>query len=116
MKKIRIALVFALCAVMLAFVACTPKIDSIKEKYQDEGYAVIDVKAGDLSRYGIESEKIESGLVATKITQTVVIVWFKDSADAKQTYNDVKSDDSKGNVIRKGNMVAIGSKEAIDIL
>ena len=115
MKKYGTLLVFVLCAVMLAFVACAPKEKTIKEKFENEKYSVVEVSTEVLNPYGINTEDIQSGLFANKGFNNIIVVWFKDSAKAKDVYNKLKENKSI-NVLRKGVLVAIGTKEAIDII
>ena len=121
MKKLKIVLLLALCSVMLACTACAPSMDSLKKKFEDEGYTVITVTADTLKSLGLESEDIESGMNATKISltdpNTVTIIWFKDSGKAKDFAEKRKEEDKDSkNIIRKGKMVAFGTTDALDII
>ena len=113
MKKLKIVLLLALCSVMLACTACAPSMDSLKKKFEDEGYSVLTVTADDLRSLGLESEDIESGMIANKmIINTVTIIWFKDSGKAKDLPNSVR----KRIKTRRILFVAFGTTDALDII
>ncbi len=105
-KKIILSVAIIVLAVMLVsvFVACTPDKDKVDEKFKEEGYIGTNVT---VSGY--------TGALYTKITETITIIWFENDDDAKEAYEELKSDDSKDNLCKRGKAIAFGSEGAIEI-
>lgn len=117
MKSVKIIVVSALCIMLLSLSACTPSSPAVEEKLKSEKYTVTEVTDDVLSLYGIEPTDIEKGIVADKgdeeFTNRVLVVWFTDSAKAREVYNKLKKND-KSRILRRGDMLALGNKEALD--
>ncbi len=105
-KKVFLSVAIVVLAVMLVsvFVACTPSQEKVDEKFKEEGYVGVATSLGDYK-----------GSIYTKITETITVFWFENSDDAKAAYEDLKSDDSKKNLCKKGNAIAFGTEGAIEI-
>lgn len=105
-KKVFLSVAIVVLAVMLVsvFAACTPSVDKVDEKFKEEGYI-----GGSASISGY------TGSTYTKITETITILWFEESDDAKEAYEKFKSDDKKDNLCRRGKAVAYGTDGAIEI-
>lgn len=112
-KRIATALAVVLC--LAALCACTPKVDDLKKKYQDKDYLVVSISSGDLTKYGIESEDMEYGFMATKLVENVFVVAFKKSDKAKDFYDSVKEKFASLTVKKKGNAVFFGSEGAVNV-
>lgn len=104
-KKIILSVAIVVLAVMLVsvFVACTPDKDKVDEKFKEEGYIGTNVT---VSGY--------TGALYTKITETITIVWFEESEDAKKVYEELESE-NKENLCKRGNAIAFGTEGAIEI-
>lgn len=123
MKKFRVALILALCSLMIfALTACAPKVESLTSKYEKDGYTVT---AGKNTLTAVKSN--EDGI------SYVFVTWCDNKEDANKaeesaettaknlvnTYNSTlgllgnKLDDKDFSVKRKGNVIAIGTKEAL---
>lgn len=112
-KKIILSVAIVVLAVMLVsvFVACTPSVDKVDEKFKEEKYlgGAIEVEDGIAGMTGAAAyTKLLEG-------EAITIWWFENGDDAKAAYEDLKNDDSKDNVYKKGNAIAFGTEGAIDI-
>ena len=112
-KKVFLSVAIVVLAVMLVsvFVACTPSVDKVDEKFKEEKYL-----GG-----AVESEDAIAGMtgaaVYTKVLEgeMITIWWFESSDDAKAAYEDAKSDGSKKNLCKRGKPIAFGTEGAIDL-
>ena len=113
MKKFITVTSIVVLAIVLAtmLMACTPSEDSLKKKYEEEGYIVVSGAADDIPGYDAEDAEIKYVLVATKVVKNVVIVCFGNSDDAKACYDEIKGDGVK----KKGNAIAIGDEESLEL-
>ena len=107
-KKVVLSVAVVLLVVMVAVmcVACTPTQKSVMKKFEDKGYTVV----------GKEDSKV---INCTKISlsdpQSITITWFDNEDDAKEAYDLALEAGSKETVKRKGNAVAVGTKDAIKL-
>lgn len=112
-KKVFLSVAIVVLAVMLVsvFVACTPSVDKVDEKFKEEKYLGV----------AVETDESIAGMTGaagyTKILEgeMITIWWFESSDDAKAAYEDAKNDKTKENVCKKGNAVAFGTEGAIEI-
>lgn len=120
MKKIRIGVVLALCAVLLALAACSPSISSLRKKFEKEGYTVQVATREEAEASAFDGAK--KALLASKMTDngliTITCIWFKSEADAADAESKEKmfGESSGKKTVRKGKMVACGDEEAIELL
>ncbi|HIU97977.1 MAG TPA: hypothetical protein IAB15_05790, partial [Candidatus Ornithoclostridium faecigallinarum] len=89
MKK-QIAIVSTILVVALigvfAFAACTPSLDSLKEKYAEEGYlaaslpvqGIIDSMLEDAEDVEVDEATVEYAFMATKLVDTIIVVSITD--------------------------------------
>lgn len=114
MKKFVAVTSIVVLAVVLAtmLMACTPSEESLTKKYKEAEYLVVSGSADDIPGYDAKDADIKYVLVATKVVKNVVIVCFGNSEDAKACYDELK--DSK-NVKKKGNAIAIGDEESLEL-
>ena len=124
MKK-QIAIVSTILVVALigvfAFAACTPSVDSLKEKYSEEGYGVvslpvqgiIDALLEDAEDVEVDEATVEYAFMATKLVDTIIVVSITD----KDVRADITEALDKAEVAykTKGNAIAVGSKGALDL-
>ncbi|MDE5756510.1 MAG: hypothetical protein K2I23_05400 [Clostridia bacterium] len=107
-KKVVLSVAVVLLVVMVAVmcVACTPTQKSVMKKFEDKGYTVV----------GKEDSKVIS---CTKVSlsdpQSIIITWFDNEDDAKDAYEAALEAGSKETVKRKGNAVAVGTKDAVKL-
>ncbi len=117
MKKI--AIIMAVLAIgIVAMCACTPSSDDLKKKFEDNKYGVVLLEAKDLQKYGIsvaEDAEIDYAFMATKLTNTVFVIAFKEGNDASDYYNSIK-DSKYGKVAKKGNAVIFGDEESVNLI
>ena len=120
MKKFITVAAMVILAVVLAtmLMACTPSADSLKKKYEDKGYTVLDLSADDADT---EAE-VKYVFGANKGIETVTVVCFANGDDAKKYYEEAKEGIEKlgslgesMDVKKSGNAVAVGTKEAVAI-
>ncbi len=117
MKKFITITSIVVLAVVLAtmLMACTPSEESLKKKFDENGYAAVSVSASTL---GIDEEEtpIEyiflAGTVSLSGIDGVYVVCFTNSDDAKAFYDKIKESE---NAKKKGNAVAYGSEEALKL-
>lgn len=105
-KKIFLSVAIVVLAVMLVsvFVACTPSQDKVDKKFKDEGYIGKSVSVGEAAGAAGYTKILEG--------QVITIFWYENSDDAKAAYENFKNED---NVCKRGNAVAYGTEDAIDI-
>ena len=128
MKKV-VSVVAMLLVCMVALCACTPSEDSLKKKFEKNDYKVESVNASDMTKYGIESDKVDYCFMAVKgtfgIGAQVYVISFKNSSDAKEYYNAIRDKESalgkvlsaiKYKTAKKGNAVVFGSEEAVKLV
>lgn len=121
MKKFVAITAVVVLAVVLAtmLMACTPSEDSLRKKYEKEGYTVASIGADEADT----DAEIKYAFIATKnIVETVTVICFANSDDAKKYYDEAKATIEKlgsiGNAMeakKSGNAVAVGTAEAVKI-
>lgn len=122
MKKFITVTSIIVLAVVLAtmLMACTPSEESLKKKYENEGYAVGSINFDDiLELIGVEVEEntVKYAMKATKVGTTVNIVCFGNSDTAKEVYESVEKIFGE-KCKKKGNAIAFGllaSEEALNL-
>lgn len=125
---------------VLAFAACTPSVDSLTKKYEGEGYTVESVSKDKFNEYISdmpvgEDIQIEEGDIDYIFTASkglpgldyVIVIAFTDSSlvkDIQESYDKMMEDlgddgsdiaESIVKLVVKGNAVAIGRGNAIDL-
>ena len=125
---------------VLAFAACTPSVDSLTKKYEGEGYTVASVSKDEFNEYISdmpvgEDIQIEEGDIDYIFTASkglpgldyVIVIAFTDSSlvkDIQESYDKMMEDlgDDRSDIaesivklVVKGNAVAIGRGNAIDL-
>lgn len=124
MKK-QIAIVSTILVVALigvfAFAACTPSLDSLKEKYTEEGYLVgslpvqgiIDSMLEGAEDVEVDEATVEYAFMATKVVDTIIVVSITDK-DVRAEITEAL-DKAEVTYKTKGNAIAVGSKGALDL-
>lgn len=124
MKK-QIAIVSTILVVALigvfAFAACTPSVDSLKEKYTEEGYLVaslpvqgiIDSMLEGAEDVEVDEATVEYAFMATKVVDTIIVVSITDK-DVRAEITEAL-DKAEVTYKTKGNAIAVGSKGALDL-
>lgn len=134
MKKFITVAAMVILAVVLAtmLMACTPSADSLKKKYEDKGYEVKVYEGEDLEDIAGDSEYGELEYMLRAVNEdgdSVSIVCFKNSEDAKKAYDEAKKDldemkeefggelpeEFDMDIKKSGNAVASGTKAAVAI-
>lgn len=124
MKK-QIAIVSTILVVALigvfAFAACTPSLDSLKEKYTEEGYlaaslpvqGIIDSMLEGAEDVEVDEATVEYAFMATKVVDTIIVVSITD----KDVRADITEALDKAEVTykTKGNAIAVGTDGALDL-
>ena len=125
---------------VLAFAACTPSVDSLTKKYEGEGYTVASVSKDEFNEYISdmpvgEDIQIEEGDIDYIFTASkglpgldyVTVIAFTDSSlvkDIQESYDKIMEElgedgsefvESIGKLVVKGNAVAVGTGNAIDL-
>ena len=125
---------------VLAFAACTPSVDSLTKKYEGEDYKVASVSKDKFNEYlsaipvdediQIEEGDIDYIFTASKGVaglDSVIVIAFTDSSlvkDIQESYDKMMEDlgddgsdiaESIVKLVVKGNAVAIGRGNAIDL-
>ncbi len=130
-KVIAIVAVIALVAILgICLVACNAS--SYQKKLEKEGYKVStfdeDSDEVALANKGLSDDykgKIKWIVSATKVDISlsagvdaghVTIYKFEKIADAKQCVKDLGAEEDDQNVVRKGNIVFVGTKAAVEIV
>lgn len=124
MKK-QIAIVSTILVVALigvfAFAACTPSLDSLKEKYTEEGYlaaslpvqGIIDSMLEGAEDVEVDEATVEYAFMATKVVDTIIVVSITDK-DVRAEITEAL-DKAEVTYKTKGNAIAVGSKGALDL-
>lgn len=124
MKK-QIAIVSTILVVALigvfAFAACTPSVESLKEKYAEEGYlaaslpvqGIIDSMLEGAEDVEVDEATVEYAFMATKVVDTIIVVSITD----KDVRADITEALDKAEVTykTKGNAIAVGTDGALDL-
>lgn len=124
MKK-QIAIVSTILVVALigvfAFAACTPSLDSLKEKYAEEGYlagslpvqGIIDSMLEGAEDVEVDEATVEYAFMATKVVDTIIVVSITD----KDVRADITEALDKAEITykTKGNAIAVGTDGALDL-
>ena len=125
---------------VLAFAACTPSVDSLTKKYEGEGYTVASVSKDEFNEYisdmpvgediQIEEGDIDYIFTASKGLaglDSATVIAFTDSSlvkDIQESYDKIMEElgedgsefvESIGKLVVKGNAVAVGTGNAIDL-
>ena len=124
MKK-QIAIVSTILVVALigvfAFAACTPSVDSLKEKYAEEGYLagslpvqdIIDSMLEDAEDVEVDEATVEYAFMATKLVDTIIVVSITDK-DVRAEITEAL-DKAEVTYKTKGNAIAVGTDGALDL-
>lgn len=124
MKK-QIAIVSTILVVALigvfAFAACTPSVESLKEKYAEEGYlaaslpvqGIIDSMLEGAEDVEVDEATVEYAFMATKVVDTIIVVSITD----KDVRAEITEALDKAEVAykTKGNAIAVGTDGALDL-
>lgn len=124
MKK-QIAIVSTILVVALigvfAFAACTPSLESLEEKYAEEGYlagslpvqGIIDSMLEGAEDVEVDEATVEYAFMATKLVDTIIVVSITD----KDVRADITEALDKAEVTykTKGNAIAVGTDGALDL-
>ena len=124
MKK-QIAIVSTILVVALigvfAFAACTPSLESLQEKYKEEGYlagslpvqGIIDSMLEGAEDVEVDEATVEYAFMATKVVDTIIVVSITD----KDVRADITEALDKAEITykTKGNAIAVGTDGALDL-
>ena len=124
MKK-QIAIVSTILVVALigvfAFAACTPSLESLEEKYAEEGYlagslpvqGIIDSMLEGAEDVEVDEATVEYAFMATKLVETIIVVSITD----KDVRADITESLDKAEITykTKGNAIAVGTDGALDL-
>lgn len=89
-KIVAIVAVLALVAILaVCLVACNA--DSYTKKLEKADYKVAKADQDDLAKYNLDDSKIEWAVLGTKLPDTVMVIKFKKTADAKDFESDFVS-------------------------
>ena len=124
MKK-QIAIVSTILVVALigvfAFAACTPSVESLQEKYKEEGYlaaslpvqGIIDSMLEGAEDVEVDEATVEYAFMATKLVDTIIVVSITD----KDVRSDIIEALDKAEITykTKGNAIAVGTDGALDL-
>ena len=122
MKK-QIAIVSTILVVALigvfAFAACTPSLESLQEKYKEEGYlagslpvqGIIDSMLEGAEDVEVDEATVEYAFMATKVVDTIIVVSITD----KDVRSDIIDSLKEAEVAykTKGNAIAVGTEDAL---
>ena len=122
MKK-QIAIVSTILVVALigvfAFAACTPSLESLQEKYKEEGYlagslpvqGIIDSMLEGAEDVEVDEATVEYAFMATKVVDTIIVVSITD----KDVRSDIIDSLKEAEVAykTKGNAIAVGTEKAL---
>lgn len=114
MKKYLIA-GFLVCALCL-LAACTPRVEDLKQTYKENDFEIQSVEIAEL---GIgENEEIFYAFKAVKSDESeATVVSFSNGNAASKYYNEQYAQKGTDNgVLKIGNTVITGSKEAVEIV
>lgn len=120
MKKSSIVIALSICIAFI-LIACvpTPSTANVKKTYENNGYQVVLDQFDDQNS---PKEGVTAELTATSIKSRddyVSISWYKKNADASARRKELENafkDNPDAYVLQKGNMVAFGSKNAIELI
>lgn len=124
-KKIGVVLGVALVVVMLAavLVACVPSDpDKAVKNLKDADYVAVKLSVSDLPFGDLDENKVSAVVSGTKLLKdSVTLIYFKDTASAKDFYAELKedydkmSDKAKENYDfgRSGSVVYYGTPDAV---
>ena len=122
MKK-QIAIVSTILVIALigvfAFAACTPSLDSLKEKYAEEGYlaaslpvqGIIDSMLEDAEDVEVDEATVEYAFMATKLVDTIIVVSITDKDVRSEIIDSLKKAEVAYKT--KGNAIAVGTEGAL---
>ena len=122
MKK-QIAIVSTILVVALigvfAFAACTPSVDSLKEKYAEEGYlaaslpvqGIIDSMLEGAEDVEVDEATVEYAFMATKLVDTIIVVSITDKDVRSEIIDSLK--EAEVAYKTKGNAIAVGTEDAL---
>lgn len=122
MKK-QIAIVSTILVVALigvfAFAACTPSVDSLKEKYTEEGYlaaslpvqGIIDSMLEGAEDVEVDEATVEYAFMATKLVDTIIVVSITDKDVRSEIIDSLK--EAEVAYKTKGNAIAVGTEGAL---
>lgn len=122
MKK-QIAIVSTILVVALigvfAFAACTPSVDSLKEKYTEEGYLagslpvqdIIDSMLEGAEDVEVDEATVEYAFMATKLVDTIIVVSITDKDVRSEIIDSLK--EAEVAYKTKGNAIAVGTEDAL---
>lgn len=124
MKK-QIAIVSTILVVALigvfAFAACTPSVESLQEKYKEEGYlaaslpvqGIIDSMLEGAEDVEVDEATVEYAFMATKLVDTIIVVSITD----KDVRSDIIDSLKEAEVAykTKGNAIAVGTEGALGL-
>ena len=122
MKK-QIAIVSTILVVALigvfAFAACTPSLDSLKEKYTEEGYlaaslpvqGIIDSMLEGAEDVEVDEATVEYAFMATKLVDTIIVVSITDKDVRSEIIDSLKKAEVAYKT--KGNAIAVGTEGAL---
>ena len=120
MKKFLAVTTLLVCAVVLC--SCTPDCESLKKKYENNGYTVV------YEEYDEEDSELEYFFYASKDWMEVTVECYKNGDDAKKRYDEINAQIEESNklidelngskrnkVIKQGNAIIYGNEDAVDI-
>ena len=122
MKK-QIAIVSTILVVALigvfAFAACTPSLESLQEKYKEEGYlagslpvqGIIDSMLEGAEDVEVDEATVEYAFMATKLVDTIIVVSITDKDVRSDIIDSLKEADVAYKT--KGNAIAVGTEGAL---
>ena len=122
MKK-QIAIVSTILVVALigvfAFAACTPSLESLQEKYKEEGYlagslpvqGIIDSMLEGAEDVEVDEATVEYAFMATKLVDTIIVVSITD----KDVRSDIIDSLKEAEVAykTKGNAIAVERRTSV---
>ncbi len=112
MKKFLLfsVLIFIVCGLA----ACTPRVEDIQKKYEENDFEIKNVSADD---YGLDNDDITYAFKAVKEGETeATVISFSDGNTASEFYNkQYRLKDETSELIKKGNTVIFGSKDAVKL-
>lgn len=122
MKK-QIAIVSTILVVALigvfAFAACTPSLESLQEKYKEEGYlaaslpvqGIIDSMLEGAEDVEVDEATVEYAFMATKLVDTIIVVSITDKDVRSEIIDSLK--EAEVAYKTKGNAIAVGTEGAL---
>lgn len=122
MKK-QIAIVSTILVVALigvfVFAACTPSLESLQEKYKEEGYlagslpvqGIIDSMLEGAEDVEVDEATVEYAFMATKLVDTIIVVSITDKDVRSEIIDSLKKAEVAYKT--KGNAIAVGTEGAL---